>query len=147
MVCFSLYIIPTMNAYCYTVFELSDFLKMHSNTANDKQTYTYGPMIHVLPENHLPVYYFLKKHKPLMFIAFSFVVFPNCFVVMTQKSAQEAAYNLRNLATNIVNHIEDGSFLISAGGQLYDAEYEDGIGSVVCAKGQIHRENEAMCCK
>lgn len=65
--------------------------------------------------------------------------------IMMQESAQKALSNLQNLTTSVASHVEDGSYLISAGGNLYNAEYEEEIQDIICAEGQISQDNNTLC--
>lgn len=60
-------------------------------------------------------------------------------------NAEKAILNLRNLSMNLANRVQDGSYLISAGGHLYDAVYEDTIESISCADGDVPHKSQVMC--
>ncbi|KAJ8028097.1 Fibropellin-1 [Holothuria leucospilota] len=65
--------------------------------------------------------------------------------IMAQMNAEKAILNLRNLTMNLANRVQDGSYLISAGGNLYDAVYEDTIESISCADGDVPHKSQVMC--
>lgn len=60
---------------------------------------------------------------------------------------EKAILNLRNLTMNLANRVQDGLYLISAGGHLYDAVYDDTIESISCANGEVRHKSQVMCCK